>query len=1025
MAWQETPYTILLITAAVISASSALYVWLRQPVPGSKTMTLIALAGAEWMVGYALELGSVDLLTKDFWNKTQYVGIVTVLTAWLVFTLQYTGCEKWLTRRTLLLLSIDPLLTLLLVFTNEVHGLIWGPAALETSGPFLVLVRTHGVGYWIHAAYTYTLLLTVVFLLIQMLIRSRHLYRRQASLLLFAASLPMLGNVLMLSGLNPLPHLDLTPIAFTIAGLILTWGFFRLRVGDIVPVARGVVIESMSDGVIVLDEQNRIVDINPVAQHAIGYTASETIGQFVEQMWPDWPGLIERSSDGTGTSEEVVLSTGDAQYTYDVRLSPIVDWRGRLTSQVIVLRDVTERKRAKQALQRYIERLRILRAIDGVILAAWSPEEIAQAALRHIRRLVPCWRASVMIFESEGQGVTVLAAHVDGETRVGTGARFSLEEIEDLATLRQGKVRVIEDVRTLSPLSAVIQALQSEGLRSYVSMPLISHGELIGSLQLAKDSPGAFAPEHIDIAHEVAAQVALALHQARLRAALEAEQQRLEALVEHMPEGVLLLDEERRLVLSNPAAETYLLALTDAAGPSAGRVGNVLAHLADRPVEELLQSPPERLWHELEVAGTPSHVFEVAAQPISAKARIGGWVMLIRDVTEEREVQQRVQQQERLAAVGESAAGIAHDFNNIIAAIILHSQLLLRTPDLPSKSRERLMTISQQAQQAASLIGQILDFSRRSVLERQPLDLVLLFDEFVKLLRLTLPENIRLELEYEPDGCVVNADPTRMQQVLMNLALNARDAMPEGGELRIRLQQIRIQPGEALPLPEMEAAGTAAREWVGVTVSDTGTGMPPDVLPRIYEPFFTTKAPGEGSGLGLAQVYGIVTQHEGYIDVKSRVGHGTIFTFYLPALPASQMEPLAPETETLTEGRGETILVVEDDPAVRTALSAALEMLNYRVLVATNGQEAMAIFEQHAEELALVVSDMVMPGMSGKKLMRELRMADPYLKALAITGYALADDVQELRENGILEVVQKPFEVDTLAQAIRRVLDAD
>jgi two-component system cell cycle sensor histidine kinase/response regulator CckA len=1011
MAWQWTPYTVLLVAAAVISAVSALYVWLRRLVPGNQAALLVALANAAWMLGYALELGSVDLVAKVSWNKAQYLGVVIVPGAWLTFTLQYTGREKWLTRRNLVMLTIEPIITLMLVFTNEAHGLIWGPTTLDTDGPVPVLAHSHRVGYWIHGAYTYALLLISVFLLAQMLVRSRSLYQRQAGLLLFATLLPCLGSVVMVSGLSPLPHLDLTPLAFTASSLILTWSLFRVRVGDIVPVARGIVVESMSDSVIVLDAQDRIVDLNPVARRMIGRAASETIGHSMEQVWPDWPGLIERSDERNGTSEEVVLSKGDVQRTYDVRTSPIFDWRGHLASRVIVLRDVTERKQAREALQQYAERLRTLQMIDEAILATWSPEEIGPAALRHMLQLVSCQRASVALFDFGANDVTLLSVHVNGETELDERTCFPLEGIEGIEALRQGQVLVVEDVLDQTTSSTGVQVLQANGLRSYIHVPLISEGELIGCLNLGAKSPSAFAPEHQDIAREVADHLAVALHQARLRSVLEAEQQRLGALVEHLPEGIFLLDGERRVLLHNPVAETYLPTLTG------DDVGDVLTHLADCPVEELLQSPPEGPWHELEV---PGRVFEAVAQPVAGEAEIGRWVLLVRDVTEEREIQRRVQQQERLAAVGQLASGVAHDFNNIIATIILYTQLLLRTQDLSSKSCERLMTISQQAMHATNLIDQILDFSRRSVLERRPMDLVPLFKELVKLLERTLPENIRVELDYEPSEYIVNADPTRMQQVIMNLALNGRDAMPKGGELRIGLGRVQTQPGETPPLPEMKPGA-----WVGVTVSDTGTGIPPDVLPHIYEPFFTTKAPGQGSGLGLAQVYGIVTQHEGCIDLKSHVGHGTTFILYLPALPVLQRESLAPEVTALAMGRGETILVVEDDPVTRTALRDTLEMLDYRVLVATNGREAMRVFEQHAKELALVVSDLVMPEMGGKDLVRKLKQVDPHLKALAITGYVLGEDAQELREEGIPEIVRKPFKVSTLAEAIRRVLDAE
>jgi len=231
-------------------------------------------------------------------------------------------------------------------------------------------------------------------------------------------------------------------------------------------------------------------------------------------------------------------------------------------------------------------------------------------------------------------------------------------------------------------------------------------------------------------------------------------------------------------------------------------------------------------------------------------------------------------------------------------------------------------------------------------------------------------------------------------------------------------------------LPEMalrQAQGAEPGEWVRVTVSDTGTGIPPEVLPHVFEPFFTTKPVGQGSGLGLAQVYGIVKQHEGEIGVKSQVGHGTTFTFYLPALPVSAPEPLAQEMEPLAFGHGETILVVEDDPSVREALSDTLETLDYRVLNAANGQEALEVYrvarsgDRPQQGVDLVLTDLVMPGMGGRELMRELRKMDPRVKGLAVTGYAVSED---LREEGIVEVVEKPFDVDTLAEAVRRALAA-
>jgi PAS domain S-box-containing protein len=368
--WQETLFIVALLAVAAISVASALYTWSRRPVPGSKAVAVLALASAEWLAAYALELASVDVLDKVFLNKVQFVGVVIVPVAWLLFALQYTRREEWLTRRTLLALSIMPLVTLLLVFTNESHGLFWeGPVAVPEA-TFAMLHQPHGAWFWIHVAYSYALHCISTFLLVRMLIHSRHLYRRQVSALLLASNLPLLGNAVMFLGLSPWAFLDLTLLGFVVSSQAIIWSLFRLRVGDIVPVAHEVIIDNMSDGVIVLDEQGRIVNINTVAQQVIGHAASAAIGNPVERIFPQCAALIQSLSDRSGRDAEIVVGEGDARRTYDVGISSILDWRGRLTSQVVVLRDITERVGAEQALRRSEEYFRALteNASDSIIV---------------------------------------------------------------------------------------------------------------------------------------------------------------------------------------------------------------------------------------------------------------------------------------------------------------------------------------------------------------------------------------------------------------------------------------------------------------------------------------------------------------------------------------------------------------------------------------------------------------------------------------------------------------------------------
>ena len=569
----------------------------------------------------------------------------------------------------------------------------------------------------------------------------------------------------------------------------------------------------------------------------------------------------------------------------------------------------------------------------------------------------------------------------------------------------------LEQVAVTGPPAVYVPIMGRFGIRASLTAPILVEGRRLGGLNVAAPESRRWSPEEVALVEAVGRQIGGAVERLGLLEKTQEQARQVQQIVDTVPEGMLLLDADLRVALANPLAREYLAVLADA------NVGDTLTQLGGRPLAELLTSPPQGLWHEVEIDGPPHGVFEMIARPMEAGPENEGWVLVIRDVTREREIQQRIQQRDRLAAVGQLAAGIAHDFNNIMAVIVLYTRMGLSLPDVPPQIRERLTTIDRQATRATDLVQQILDFSRRAVLERRPMDLVTFLKEQVRLLERTLPESIKIDLTYGMGEHMVNADPTRMQQVIMNLALNARDAMPEGGELHIGLERIGIEPGELSPLPEMEAG-----EWVRVTVTDTGTGIPPDVLPRIFEPFFTTRAP-LGTGLGLAQVYGIVKQHEGHVDVTTKVGEGTTFVFYLPALPVSQPEESRlSKMPDLLKGQGETILVVEDNAVMREALADGLEMLNYQSLEAENGREALATFERHGDEIALVLSDLVMPEMGGIMLFHALRQRNPAVRVVILTGYPLAEEDGELRAQGIADWIQKPVDLEQLAEVMDRVL---
>jgi len=329
-------------------------------------------AETEWIVAYMFEHFNTTLPAKLFWTKLEYVGIAIVPTAWLVFTLQRTRRRAWLTRRLLALLAVVPLVVLLAVATNEWHGLVWDRPGLRAEGSFADLHKHYGRGFWAYVAYSYLLSFLAVTAVFRMPAQSYLFRRRQFGILLFGTLLPLIGGTFELSLAVWSPHLDLTQMSFAAGGLAAAWGLFGARLGDVVPVAYETIIEGMSDGVIVLDGEDRVLDLNPVARDLVGYPAREAVGRPLAQLRPDWAVLTESPTEGAGPGHEVVLGQGPAQRIYDVRVSsPFADWHSRIVSRVVVLRDLTDRKRAEQSLRESEERYRsFLESFHGIAFQA-------------------------------------------------------------------------------------------------------------------------------------------------------------------------------------------------------------------------------------------------------------------------------------------------------------------------------------------------------------------------------------------------------------------------------------------------------------------------------------------------------------------------------------------------------------------------------------------------------------------------------------------------------------------------------
>lgn len=783
------------------------------------------------------------------------------------------------------------------------------------------------------------------------------------------------------------------------------------------------VLEKTGALIVVFDENGRILRFNPACEILSGYSSLELVGEYLwdHLLTPDGVDLVKTVLAQVVTDLEPVsyesywLSKEGKRSLIAWYCAPLLTAEGSLDSIMSTGIDVTTYKAMEADRSRLLNAEREQRLLAEILaevtLALTSQiqiENVLDDILRQVQRIVPFKAAHIALLEGE----TLRVVRWQGYDSYGSeGAIANLIQLVSTSPLEEDAIQTFEPVVVADTRQEPRWIIYPETswIRSYLCVPILQQDRVLGLLRLDGDQPGEFSQDDAGRLQTLANTVAISLTNARRIQETRQKARQVERILNTVQDGIVLLDEDGRVELANPAAQTYLSLLTNTTA------GDPIKSLAGKPIRTVLHPPPEgALWHELTLAH-PQKIFEVASNPFDTEH--GGWVLVLRDMTEARKQQQYSQAQERLAMIGQMAAGIAHDFNNIMTIIILYTQMGLKTDDLPENGRQRLGTVLAQSKLAANLISQILDFSRQSEMQRRPVQMLPFMKELSKLLRRTLPENIDLRFNFDEGNYIVNADLTRLQQMVMNLVVNARDAMPDGGPLHLELSQFEIAAGDPIPLPDMETGS-----WIKLQIIDEGSGIPPENLSRIFEPLFTTKERGKGTGLGLAQVYGIVKQHHGFIDVVSEVGQGATFTIFLPAQESSVISLAETSGLLLSGGGGEQILVVEDDQITREAICAVLETYNYRTTEAANAEEAVRLFEFYGEEVALVLSDMVMPGMNADELLRQLQAKRPEMKMIVITGYPFSETDKTALSEGIVAWIPKPFEVEVLVAAIQRSL---
>ena len=558
-----------------------------------------------------------------------------------------------------------------------------------------------------------------------------------------------------------------------------------------------------------------------------------------------------------------------------------------------------------------------------------------------------------------------------------------------------------------------------------IGVPLLHRGRNVGSLSVAKEAGTDEDCRTLELlAVLLSSAVSVAAEREARREQVEALA-RFETIFEQAPIGIGLVSLDGRLVNTNSV-------MRDISGRSAEELASrnvgeyTVPEDVDRVVElftAMLKGEHDSYRHEHRLYSKDGEIVWVDSATAllrDADGKPQGAVSMAQNITRRRAAEDQLRQSQKIEAIGQLTAGIAHDFNNLLLGMLGYTELAQAEVETGGQAAEYLRRIESSAQRAATLTGQLLAFGRRQALNAEPLELNALVTETVAMLRRVLGERIELLTVLDPELAAVRADAGQMQQVLLNLALNARDAMPDGGTLTIRTGNAEVSADDLRSL-ELEPG-----RYVVLSVEDEGCGMAREVSDRIFDPFFTTKSVGKGTGLGLSSTYGIVKQSGGHIEVASEPGRGSTFDSYLPALPAAaltehQPAPEQPRALSLApEGAGRRILVVEDEEVVRTLLARTLERLGYVVETAEEPSAGLPILRERGDEFALVISDMVMPNSTGAEFAREVAEWKPELPFIFMSGYT-EDVVAQSGAAG--SFLQKPFTSAALASTVREALE--
>ena len=505
---------------------------------------------------------------------------------------------------------------------------------------------------------------------------------------------------------------------------------------------------------------------------------------------------------------------------------------------------------------------------------------------------------------------------------------------------------------------------------------------------------------------------------------LRASERKYRSLVESIPDIIFALDLDGAINYVGPRWEKIL-------GHEPSEVlGKFFIHFA--PVEDhplLIQvfkevrnhkkSVENIRWQYFRKDGQVRYFSGSSAPILDEQGKMVGAMAIARDITDYKKLEEQLLQAQKMESIGNLAGGIAHDFNNLLGGILGYASFAKKKMSPEDPLYHAVNSIERTAGQAADLTRQLLGFARRGKYQVKPINCNALIQDLIQFLGRTIDKRITLQVELDPQLHLIEGDEAQLQQSLINICLNARDAMPSGGTLKL------VTSNQALSREiYLNQRGWKEGDYVRITLSDTGTGIPQEIQSQIFEPFFTTKEPGRGTGLGLSMVYGIIQNHGGYIDFKSGPDQGTTFELFLPSITGAVIPEESPVLHPDGPPKGtETILIVDDEDIIRQLGADILEDVGYKIILASRGEEAIRLYQQQGQNIDLVILDVVMPGMGGKETFRKLKEINPKIKVLLSSGYSTDGEVGEILKEGVEGMVQKPYKDEELIEKVREILD--